>query len=140
MPMSDPHEPISIIEDLDPDPPPTPGSAQRLELFLGALLLIAVLAFVGYQWWHQQYQSTSYAQGQQAAARDDWDVAQSYFSQAGDYRDAPTQANHAQQQIDQRNRLYTSAQAHASHSEWLAALTDIRAAEKIEPNYPGLNQ
>ena len=135
----DPDEPISLVEDLDPEPPVRPGLHSRLELILGVFLLACVLAFVGWQWWRQQAQVSSYAAGQTALADVDWDAALSDFSQAGDYRDAASQAQRAQEQVDERNRLYDSAQEHAANNQWLAALTDVRATALIQPGYLNLD-
>jgi hypothetical protein len=102
-------------------------------------LLACVLAFVGWQWWHQQAQVSNYAAGQSALADVDWDAALSYFSQAGDYRDAASQAQHAQAQVAERNRLYNSAQHHAANNQWLDSLADVRAAALIQPGYLNLD-
>ena len=136
--MSDPIEPISIVEDLDPEPPSTPGLSQRLELILGVVLITCVLGFVAYQWWHQQAQVSDYASGQSAINSSDWDAALTYFARAGDYRDAAQQATHAREQVNERNRLYTSVQQDITNNDWLAALTDVRAAAVIQPAYRDL--
>src|SRR6476646_6101670 len=99
MSFYDPDEPISIVEDLDPEPPSKPGSGQRLELLVGVLLLAGVLAFVGWQWWHQQAQVSDYASAQSALSINNWDDALYHFTQAGDYRDAAQQAAHAREQV-----------------------------------------
>ena len=75
MSFYDPDEPISIVEDLDPEPPSKPGSSQRIELLVGVIFLSCVLAFVALQWWHQQAQISDYASGQAAMASNDWDSA-----------------------------------------------------------------
>ncbi|MEP6774032.1 MAG: hypothetical protein ABJA50_00430 [Chloroflexota bacterium] len=136
--MSDPTEPISIVEDLDPEPPSQPGFSQRLELILGVALLACVLGFVAYQWWHQQAQISDYSSGQSAINSSDWDAALTYFTRVGDYRDAGQQATHAREQVTERNRLYASAQQDVAKNEWLAALTDVRAAALIQPTYRDL--
>ena len=136
--MSDPTEPISIVEDLDPEPPSKPGLSQRLELILGVALLACVLGFVAYQWWHQQAQVSDYASGQSAITSSDWDAALTYFTRAGDYRDSAQQATHAREQVTERNRLYDAVRQDSTNNEWLAALTDVRAAAVIQPNYRDL--
>lgn len=135
MSFYDPDEPISIVEDLDPEPPSKPGSGQRLELLVGVLLLLCVLAFVGWQWWHQQVQVSDYASAQSALADNNWDDALYHFTQAGDYRDAAQQAVHAREQVAERNRLYTSAQQHTANHRWLESLADLRALRQIQPSY-----
>ena len=75
MSFYDPDGPISIVEDLDPEPPVRPGSSQRLELLVGVVLLASVLGFVAFQWWHQQAQVSDYASGQTAMSANDWDDA-----------------------------------------------------------------
>ena len=135
MSFYDPDEPISVVEDLDPEPPVRPGSSQRIELLVGVIFLSCVLAFVALQWWHQQAQISDYASGQTALAVNNWDGALSYFTKAGDYRDAAQQATHAREQVTERNRLYTSAQQHIANGEWLDSLADLRAIMKIQPAY-----
>jgi hypothetical protein len=135
MSFYDPGEPISIVEDLDPEPPSKPGSSQRLELLVGVILLSCVLGFVALQWWHQQAQVSDYASGQAAMSVNDWDDALSHFTQAGEYRDAAQQALHAREQVNERNYLYTSAQEHAARGEWLDSLADLRAIIAIQPSY-----
>ncbi|MEP6774031.1 MAG: hypothetical protein ABJA50_00425 [Chloroflexota bacterium] len=131
----DPDEPISIVEDLDPEPPSKPGSSQRLELLVGVVLLACVLAFVAFQWWHQQVQVSDYASGQTAMSVNNWDDALYHFTQAGDYRDAAQQALHAREQVNERNYLYGAAQDHAANGEWLDSLANLRAVRQIQPDY-----
>src|SRR6476660_8904348 len=111
--MSYPNEPISIVEDLDPEPPPhsaphipgyPPGAAfsQWWELVLGLALLVGVLAFAGWQWLQQLTLQNNYAAGYAAVARHDWDSARSFFASIPGYHDSDQQAQQAVEMIDQR--------------------------------------
>ena len=64
--MPIPHEPISVVEDLDPEPP-TGAKHRRREMVLGVLLVAAVLSFALWQWWRTDNQQQNYAAGRQAA-------------------------------------------------------------------------
>ena len=72
--MSDAIEPISVVEDLDPEPPSKAGLTQRLEVLVGIFLLVAVLTYVGWQWWHAQAQTNAYNAGESALTAEDWDA------------------------------------------------------------------
>src|SRR3954454_7629307 len=104
MPYSD--EPISIIENLDPEPSTKGGGRQWWEITLGLALLVAVLAFAGWQWLWQDAQQSSYAGGIAAAARHDWEAAQAQFSFASGYHDADKRAQQAADMISQRDSQY----------------------------------
>lgn len=138
MPYSDEpifDEPISIVEDLEPEPPSKKGLGRAWEVVLGVLLLLGVVMFAGWQWFHEQSQQNSYAQAQQALANRDLEGARSFFSQASGYKDSDGQAKELGERIKARDLLYTSSNQHAAKGEWAAALQDIRAVEKIEPSY-----
>src|SRR5437773_243440 len=107
--MPYPDEPISIIEDLDPEPPPRSGGRQGWEIALGLLVLVAVLAFAGWQWLHENRQRDDYASGVEAISNHDWEEAQTYFASASGYRDADKQAQQATQNIAQRDSQYNTA-------------------------------
>lgn len=132
----DSSEPISIIEDLDPDPVRGPGL--RLDLLLGVSLLLIVVVFAMWQWWHQDYQSSQYHAGQEAMGRSDLDSALHYFTEASGYNDADVLAQYLRKEVTDRDRLYQSAIAHAGEWAWLPALLDLRAAGKIQPDYKDL--
>ena len=132
--MTDPREPISIIEDLDPEHDGR-GEGWRLDLLLGVALLLAVVLFAGWQWWRQDYQSSQYRAGQEAAGRNDWEAARRYFTEASDYTDADALAKNASEKITERDRLYTAAGGYAENGQWLRALSDLRDLGKIQPGY-----
>src|SRR6266496_6022345 len=87
--------PISVIEDLDPDPPVNGSRLRRRELILGLLLMLGVLAWSGAQWWNQQEMQSEYMAGQLAASAHDWDNALTHYTAAGGYRDSHDRANEA---------------------------------------------
>src|SRR5215204_6324321 len=126
---------ISEIEDLDPEPDTKPGSVRKRELLLGGLLLAAVIFFAGWQWWHQEYQVSQYRLGKEAIDNNNWEAAARYFHEAAGYNDADVLAKNSQQQVEQRDRLYRSANEHIDKGEWLHALSDIRSIARIQPTY-----
>src|SRR3954469_21575871 len=105
--MRDPNEPISVIEDLDPEPPPS-RRARALEFIVGMALLLGVLGFVGWQWYHQNRQQSDYGSGIDAEKRHDWEAAQSYFAAASGYMDADRQAHAVATTIAQRDNYYNT--------------------------------
>ncbi|MBF6614740.1 MAG: hypothetical protein IVW55_16640 [Chloroflexi bacterium] len=128
----------SQIEDLDPEPLSKGVNTQAIELVLGLLLLVGVLAFAGWQWWQTESNQRNYQAGQQAAARYDWDAAQSLFRAADGYKDAATLAQNAEGNIDERNKDYAAALAYADQGKWIEAFQAISATIKIQPNYRDL--
>jgi hypothetical protein len=133
MPYSD--DPISIVEDLDPEPLPTRGSRQLWEVVLGMILLVAVLVLAGWQWHRQDAQQSSYVAGAQAAARHDWDGAQAFFAAASGYHDADRQAQAAATQVARRDDQYGKAVANKDTSNWAACLKSIQQVIEIQPGY-----
>lgn len=126
-------------------PPSTPGPApspprsappwQRLELWLGALLALAVLGFAAWDWWHSEDQAAGYRAGAQAVAAHDWDAAAAAFGRLGDYRDAARQATEAQAQVQRRNTSYQAGVAAGDRQEWLAAYRALSQTLAIQPGY-----
>ncbi len=131
---------ISIIEDLDPEPARRRWPGLRLDLLLGIPLLLAVILFAGWQWWHQSYQSSQYRAGQEAEGRNDWDTALHDYREASGYSNADELAQSAQRQIDTRNQLYTQATTYSNQGNWVGALSKIREAARIQPDYRDLPQ
>ncbi|HYO50872.1 MAG TPA: hypothetical protein VEW94_13555, partial [Chloroflexia bacterium] len=115
-------DPISVVEDLDPEPPGKYKLAYAREFALGVVLLAAVLGFACWQWWQQEYRTSSYRYAQEAEASHDLDRALSLYSAASDYRDANAQATAIATLIAQRNEHYQAANEHAVKGEWPAAL------------------
>jgi hypothetical protein len=128
---------ISVIEELDPEHGGR-GEGLRGDLLLGGLLLLVVALLVGWQWWHQDYQSSQYRAGQEAAGRSDLDAALHYYSEATGYSDADALAKNVREQIAERDRLYGLLVQYAAEGRWLPALRDIRAAARIQPGYRDL--
>src|SRR5262245_32937350 len=140
MPYTD--EPISIIEDLDPEPPPRSASGipraalgQWWEVVLGLALLLGVLAFAGWQWLQQLTLQNSYAAGYDAVARHDWDAARSYFASIPGYHDADRQARLAADMIAERDNQYQIALAGKGKGNWAATLKSIQQVTAIQPGY-----
>jgi hypothetical protein len=129
------YDSISEIEDLDPEPEIKPGLVRKRELILGGLLLAAVIFFACWQWWHQEYQASQYRAGKEAIDNNRWEAAARYFHEAAGYNDSDVLAKNSQQQVEQRDRLYKSANEHIDRGEWLHALSDIRAIGRIQPGY-----
>lgn len=130
---------ISEIEDLDPEPVRGRGMGRR-DLLIGIPLLVITIIFVGWQYLRQEYQAGRYHAGQDAIGRSEWATAIGFFKEASGYSDADRQASGAQAQIDERDRLYSSAGSFGDKGDWLEALRDIRAAQKIQPNFGDFDQ
>ncbi len=132
--------PISTFVELDPEPSPRAGSTQRREAFVGVALVLAVLLFVGWQWWRAESNRTNYEAGTQAAARKDWDEAQRRFAAAPGYKDADSLATSAAKQIAERDSLYSAAHRHSAHANPVAALSDLQKLSAIQPGYSDVAQ
>src|SRR5438045_1451551 len=105
--MSDYHEgPFSTeIEELDVDGRPSRAERlYRLESFLGALLILALLVVVGWYWIDQQGKQAQYRAGERAAAAGDWWSAHASYAAATGYADADKRAAEADRML-----MYTSA-------------------------------
>jgi hypothetical protein len=128
-------DPISVVEDLDPEPPGKHKLAYAREFALGVVLLVAILGFACWQWWQQEYRTSSYRHAQEAEAGHDLDRALSLYSAASDYRDANAQATAIATLIVQRDRHYQAANEHAAKGEWPAALQALQKVQPIQPDY-----
>src|SRR5438045_1558244 len=104
MAMREPPEdiPISVVEDLDPDPPPKARSGFARELLLGMLLLVGVLGWAGWQSWQQQGKQENYRLAQLAASQHNWDEARDRYRDATGYKDADAHAQEAARLINER--------------------------------------
>jgi hypothetical protein len=129
------YEGISSVEDLDPEPQADRGLTHAREFAIGALLLLAVIGWSGWQWWYQQSVQTSYANGQRAVADYDWDGARANFLAAGQYRDARERATEAEERIAERDKHYKQARDAAGHNEWAVALKEVLAVRQVQPDY-----
>jgi hypothetical protein len=132
-PSSDPEQ--GTVEYLDPDPPRRPSAAARGELLLGGLLLVIVLAWTGWQWWHDQSLAAEYRSGQQAAARQDWAAALQHYRAAGDYDGAAAQAGKMQVIVAELDAQYSAATEALERGEGIAALQALDAIGRITPGY-----
>ncbi len=133
-------EPTSVIEDLDPEPPPLHGVRQIWEVVLGLALLAAVLGFAGWQWLRQDAQQRNYLAGTQAAVKQDWEEAQALFTSASGYHDADQQAQAAATMVAKRNDAYNIALSTRNAGNWAACLDSIRRVEAIQRSYKDSDQ
>jgi hypothetical protein len=125
----------SSVEELDPEPARAGIAAWKRELAIGLVLLLGVLAWGGWEWWHQQSLQVDYRLAQEAAARQDWDAALSHYASADGYRDADARRADAARQVSEREKQYAAAVNFLKNSDGAAALQAIRAVERIEPGY-----
>ncbi len=135
--MSD-GEPISVIEELDPEPVHRNKFRQKSDLLLGMLVLIAVLGWAGWQWWQaRQVEAVrqEYRWGVEAAEKHSWDEARLHFAAAAGYSDADSRADAAAQTIVKRDRHYTAAAEATDRGRWLTAFSELRALRDIQPGY-----
>jgi hypothetical protein len=133
--MAHSDEPISVIEDLDPEPSSRRGGRQVWEVVLGLLLLAGVLGYVGWQWVRQDAQQRTYDAASDAATRHDWDQAHALFAAASGYLDADRQATAAATTMAKRDDLYKLALDNENAGNWVAGLKTIRQVEDIQPGY-----
>lgn len=122
---------LSVIEDLDPEE----GGGLRIDLLVGIPLLLVVIAFVGWNWWHTEYQTGRYRAGQEAAGRNDWETAAGYFTEASGYSNADAMALGAKANIEKRDLLYKDITFNSRKADWLPVLRDIREIAEIQPGY-----
>ncbi|MEA2574802.1 MAG: hypothetical protein QOH93_2100 [Chloroflexia bacterium] len=126
---------ISVMEELDPEPQPKSGSVYAREFFIGIVLVLAVLAFAGWQWWQTEYRQSNYRLGEQAARQFDWDAASARFSAADGYRDAGKRAEAAANRVRERDEHYGVGLEHFNSGEWAAALKELRTVREVQPGY-----
>jgi hypothetical protein len=109
--------------------------ARRGELWLGALLIVAVLGVAVLDWRHQDEQAAGYHAGDIAAAAHHWTAAQAAFARLGDYRDAPGRAIQAAAQMQRRDASYALGTAALSDQAYLSAFSAFSQTLAIEPDY-----
>jgi hypothetical protein len=132
MPFYD--EPISIVEDLDPEPPPK-RSVYIWEVVLGLLVLVGVLTFAGWQWVRQDRLQSEYEAGLNAVSHQDWQAAETHFGAASGYLDADKQAEQAAENVATRDKQYDAAVAAGNKGDWLGTLQAIRQVTDVQPGY-----
>ncbi len=137
-------EPISQIEDLDPEPARGSARWRNLELVLGCLLVIGTLSWALGTWLHDSAVARSYKVAQQAASERRWDDALAGFSAARGYMDADARATEAARQVDERDSQYriaaayeqaTNGQGGATARDAISALSAARAVQTLGPGY-----
>jgi len=126
---------ISTMVEIDPDPPSEGHSPHRRDFALGLLLILAVLSWAGWQWWHQQEIESHYRVAQQAAARQDWDAAYEHYTAASEYKDAHSRASEVANLIRGRDSRYQAALAHFREEQWAASLQALKSVRDIQPGY-----
>src|SRR5687768_17479488 len=94
---------ISIVEELDPEPP-REGLSRTREFLLGLLIVTAVLAWGGWESWRQEHGGRNYRLGQQAESRHDWDAARAYYADAAGFKDADARGAEAARLVSERDR------------------------------------
>lgn len=129
---------LSVVEDLDPEI--GRGREVRVDLLLGAAILLAVVALAGWVWWRSDYQAAQYREGQDAAGMYDLEAALHSYEEASGYRDADARASSIREQMADRDRLYEAAIAHGSAGQWLQSLRDVRSVGRIQPDYKDLDE
>jgi hypothetical protein len=133
--MSGWDDPISVVEDLDPEPEQQLGRFQLRDLVLGLLLLVGVIGFAGWQWWSHEARQSRYTRAAEALSRNELDDARALFAGASGYRDADSRVRYVEQRIALRDSVYMSATTHIASKEWPAALVDLRALRDVQPGY-----
>lgn len=126
---------LSVVEDLDPEEGRGVGGKVRLDWLLGIPLVVMVLGFVGWNWWHRSYQSDQYFLAQQTQGNGDLDGALRLYGEAAGYDQADSMIATLGKQIKERDRLYKSAVGYADSEQWIAALRDIRDVGKIQAGF-----
>jgi hypothetical protein len=129
-----PDEPISVVEDLDPEPPPK-RNVQMWEVVLGLLVLVGVLGFAGWQWVRQSHLQSEYGAGEDAVASRDWQAAETHFAAAAGYLDADKQAQQAAENVATRDKEYGAALAAEKNGDWAATLNAIQQVTGLQPGY-----
>jgi hypothetical protein len=131
-----PAEPgTSVVEGLDEEPEARRGLALLGEFLLGAVLVLAVLSWAGWQWWDQSVKTEAYKLGDQAAAASDWDAALARFAAASPVKDSALRASDAATKIAERDRQYRIATEMAGKEQWAEALNAVRKVRAIQPSY-----
>jgi hypothetical protein len=135
--MPDRHDlnPISVVEDLDPEPQGADRRRRLGELVLGLMLLIGVLSWGGWQWWHDTTLQEAYRTGSEAAERRDWDTARDAFRQASGYRDADSRAEDAARLVAGRDSRYAAATRALAEGRPLEAFQATTVLRTIQPDY-----
>jgi hypothetical protein len=128
-------EPISVVEDLDPEPRGSEKRRRLGELALGLVLLLGVLGWGGWQWWRDTTMQSAYRAGSEAAERRDWDAARDAFRQASGYRDADSRAADAARLVAGRDSRYDAAVRAMAGGNALEALEATSQVRLIQPDY-----
>ncbi len=137
-------EPVSVVEDLDPEPEQMGQgwwrSSGKRELVLGLLLLFGVLGWVSYSWLNDDSNSNHYDQAERAVFDRRWDDAFSNYAAVKGYKDADARAAAVAKQIKTRDSQYEVAKAHQQSGPAALALQAARAVQTIEPGYKDVDK
>ena len=131
---------ISVMEELDPDPPSNGRFRHSGEVLIGLVLLLGVITWSGWQWWDQQQMESHYHLAQQAALRKDLDEALASYLAAGEYRDAAERADEIAQLIDERDRQYNATLEFARREEWPSSFEAVETVREIQPGYRDIEE
>lgn len=113
----------------------TAASTGSREFLLGSLLLLAVLTWAGWQWWHQEGIESSYRTAQQDEVEKRWDDAYAHYKAASGYRDADARAIAVATTIAQRDQYYRDAVQYADRQEWVASYQALQEVVRVQPDY-----
>jgi hypothetical protein len=132
--------PLSEVEDLDPEPDQVRGRAwwrsPRVgEVILGLVLLVGVIGWAGYTWWQDDTNSSNYQQGQQDESLRNWDGALAHYSSARGYKDADARAAEASRQIEARDTQYQAAKSAEQEGKAAQMLLAAQAVQSIQPRF-----
>ncbi|MEO6457042.1 MAG: hypothetical protein ABIO92_02025 [Chloroflexia bacterium] len=131
-------EPISIVEELDPEP--TGRWVHLREVMLGFLLLAGVLAWSGWEWWQQDQNQSNYLIAQQAADNQEWDRALQYFGMVKGFKDADVRASDMNKLVTERDTQYEIASSSAEKGDWATTLQATEAVRRVQRNYRDTGQ
>jgi hypothetical protein len=108
---------------------------RRPEIWLGALLVLAVLGFAAWDWRRAEAQAATYQAGMRALAAGDWDAAAAAFGRLGDYQGADRRYTEAREQVTKRDAAYQTGREAAARQDWLSAYRAFATALTIQPAY-----
>jgi hypothetical protein len=137
--------PISVVEDLDPEPDQVRGRAwwrsPRVgEVILGLLLLFGVIGWAGFTSWQDDSNSSNYEQGRQDESLRHWDEALAHYSSARGYKDADARAAQTSKQILARDTQYQAAKSYEQNGDATQMLLATQAVQTIEPGYKDVDK
>jgi hypothetical protein len=134
------NDPYSVIEDLTPEPERGGGGGRWRDLALGLVLIVLVVGFACWQWWHTEQQSSNYRAGQDAMSIHDWDAAIDYFHAASGYLDADDLLEFSSKELAHTEEVYEQGMAYANDRNWIAAMQTLGELKEEQPSYKDTNK